>query len=177
MGWCNEATQIWGLISGVTEVLVFLLSTNQNTCDLTKTQQWSLIHTFISERPAALHTAEALWMPVLIERSDHFLHIKQSQWLPVNVFVFFGEKMLKREKKWDAYIENGFIAVCAVRRVQAKVIWLAVRTPVLLKEVTVPQFTFTLGANKVFRVPHPPQRCHHLQHTGIMGNRGISIHA
>lgn len=29
--------------------------------------------TFLSECPAALHTAETLWVPVLIQSGDHFL--------------------------------------------------------------------------------------------------------
>lgn len=74
-----------------------------------------------------------------------------------------------------AHVENGLLAVRAVRRVQAEVVRLAVRAPVLLKEVAVPQFALALGAHEVFGVPHPPQRRHHLRRAGALwGNRGVT---
>lgn len=35
--------------------------------------------TFLPERPAALHTAEALRVPVLIQSGDHFLNDKKNE--------------------------------------------------------------------------------------------------
>lgn len=157
----------------------------------------------VHKRAETLPADEALWVPEGVESGDVILHDglraafttrrKQRQETLLTVLLsitvvkpFISEcpaaldaaealRMPVLIECRDHFIENGFIAVCAVRRVQAEVIRLAVRTPVLLKEVTVPQFTFTLGAHKVFGVPHLPQRRHHLSHNRFLAGGAVSL--
>lgn len=44
--------------------------------------------TFLSKRPAALNTAETLWVPVLVQSGDHFLNNKRNEKL--NGFRWVG---------------------------------------------------------------------------------------
>lgn len=54
----------------------------------------------------------------------------------------------------------------AVRREERKVVRLAVRPPVLLKEVAAAQLRLAFRAHKVLGVPHLAQGRHHLRDRG-----------
>lgn len=68
----------------------------------------------------------------------------------------------------DHFVEDGLVAVCTVRGVEGEVVGLAVRPPILLKEVPAAQLGLTLRAHEVLRVPHPPQGRHHLSHHRLL---------
>lgn len=61
-----------------------------------------------------------------------------------------------------SHVQDGLVAVGAVRREQGEVVGLAVWPPVLLEEIAAAQLCLALGAHKVLRVPHLPQGCDHL---------------
>lgn len=62
-----------------------------------------------------------------------------------------------------SHIENGLAAVGTVGGEEGEVVRLAVRPPVLFKEVAIPQLCLTLGADKVLGVPHLSQGRDHLR--------------
>lgn len=75
----------------------------------------------------------------------------------------------------DHFIEYGLVAVCAVGRVEGKVVRFAVRLTVLFEEVPAAQFCLTLRAHKVFRVPYPPQSSHHLSYNRFLTGRAATL--
>lgn len=59
-------------------------------------------------------------------------------------------------------IQYGSVTVVAAWREQAVVVFLAVRLPVTLKEVSGADLLLTVGADKVLGVPCSAHGCHHL---------------
>lgn len=64
-----------------------------------------------------------------------------------------------------SHVQYGFAAVSAVRGEEREVVRLAIWPPILLEEVATAQLRLALCAHKVLRVPHLPERRHHLLHT------------
>lgn len=78
-------------------------------------------------------------------------------------------------KSGDHFVQYGFAAVGAVRREEREVVRLAVRSSVLLEEVAAAQLRLALCAHKVLRVPHLPQRRHHLSNDRFLTGGAVSF--
>lgn len=76
--------------------------------------------TFLSKGPAALHTAETLWVPVLIQSGDHFLNSKRNGKL--NGFRWFGVFI------WaESYMKQASLShlkwACCIAHSEGKRVW------------------------------------------------------
>lgn len=72
---------------------------------------------------------------------------------------------------YDSHVEDGLVALSAVRREEGEVVVLAVRPSVLLKEVAAAQLRLALCAHKVLRVPHLPQSRDHLHRSRTISSK------
>lgn len=106
------------------------------------TRQDVLVLTFVSKRPTAFHAAEALWVPVLIQSRDHFLRravrTRVTSGGLRHYSGFSRQISCVTHLMGASHVQNGLVAVGAVWGEEGEVVRLAVRPPILLKEVAVP---------------------------------------
>lgn len=76
---------------------------------------------------------------------------------------------------YDSHVEDGLVAVSAVRREEGEVVVLAVRPSILLEEVAAAQLRLALCAHKVLWVPHLPQSCDHLHRSQTISLRNTRL--
>lgn len=131
------------------------------------TRQDVLLITFVSKRPTALDTAETLWVPVLVQSRHHFLRGGRRSWVASGALSYYSgfsyQRRLVTQTVAASHVQNGLVAVGTVGGEEGEVVRLAVRPSVLFKEVAIPQFGLTFGADKVLGVPHLSESRHHLR--------------